>query len=333
MFIRRLFTSLALLGLSLTAAFSQNLYSTIATPGNPANIQGMMMGDDIFLSMQLEGGQGLLSVLVQPDGEYRKLDLSSVGKNPIVAGVTRNDSTCFYYLKYLNKRVVLSTLLMNQENDQGQQLSETIDIPGVIYGSYVEGSDLFMLCGVKDEFKLKLLQIRNGQLHSTSEFGLTFNLGKKKGQRVTFYDMSNPVAPQQVIGDVKICKDGRAIWILVDEPMDDNDVTMTNMTMFRTTAIKLDLDTKTTIVKSFYELTKARFTSTVFDGDIIRMVLDNGLRVEQFDFYTGKKKGSVLLPWSKEIRRDSTYARIGSSFKTLKDVRGAAILNRVFGSL
>jgi hypothetical protein len=122
------------------------------------------------------------------------------------------------------------------------KLPDHIPVPGVIYGSYVEGNDLYMLCGVKNEYKLRLLQMRNGNMKSVSEFPLTFNLGKRKNQLVTFMDMALPVSPLDAVGQVKICKDGRAIWILVDEAYSDNDVTITENSLFRTTAIKLDLD-------------------------------------------------------------------------------------------
>ena len=325
---------LALVVLSHTA-FSQTLYSTITMPEAPSNIQGMMMGDDIFLSMKVRQGlshQQQLSMLVHANGEYSELDLSIVGDNPVVAAVKRGDSTCFYYLKTHEKNVVLATMVMTEVNKKGEALPTVIDIPGKIYGSYVEGSDLFMLCGVKNEFKLKLLQIRNGQAHSIREFGLTFNLGKRKDQRVTFFDMSKPVTPQVAAGDVKICKNGRAIWIIVDEPFRDADVTMTNMTLFRTTVIRLDLDTQETVVKSFYETLKAYFTSAIMGNDVYRMVSDNGLRIDQIDFYSGKKKGTVSLPITKEQRRDTVYARIGSEFKTYKTLMSNSVLSRWIGN-
>lgn len=324
----------ALLAISLTA-YSQGLHSTISSPGVPSNIQGMMMGDEIFLSMNLKQGssrQQRLSMLVHPNGEYSELDLSGISQNPVVAGVKRGDSTCFYYLKTVDKNVVMGTVLMMGDNKKGETLPDVIDIPGKIYGSYVEGSDLYMLCGVKNEFKLKLLQIRNGHAHSIREFGLTFNLGKRKDQRVTFIDMNKPVTPQVAVGDVKICKEGRAIWIIVDEPFKDADVTMTNMTLFRTTVIRLDLDTQETIVKSFYETMKTHFTSSIMGNDVYRMVSDNGLRIDQIDFYTGKKKGTVSLSITKEQRRDTVYARIGSEFKTYKTLMSNPVLTRWMGN-
>ena len=45
-----------------------------------------------------------------------------------------------------------------------KSLNETIDIPGKIYGTYIEDDDLFALCPLKNEFKLKLLRIRDGSV-------------------------------------------------------------------------------------------------------------------------------------------------------------------------
>jgi hypothetical protein len=334
MFLQKLSVLIATFAAGVTFSYSQKLYSTITPAGKPVNVQGMMVGDDIFLSMQVEAVHGPenLSVMVEPDGEQKVLDLSGTTGYPIVAGVKRGDSTCFYYLSHLKKSVTLSTLLLDSNTAKGQQMLNHIPVPGVIYGSYVEGDDLFMLCGVKNEYKLRLLQIRNGRLKGVSEFPLTFNLGKRKNQRVTFIDMANPVTPVEAAGDVKICKDGRAIWILIDEPFDDKDVTVTSNSLFRTTAIRLDLDAKTSIVKSFYQPDRSRFTSAVLGNDIYRLVYGGPLHVDQFDFYSGKKKNTAELSRGKETRYDSTYARISNKCKTEKSVKGVSHLERWLGA-
>jgi len=165
----------------VVTAYSQILHKTLIAPGEPENIHGMMVGESVFLSMQVNGksdGQKNHSVLVHPNGEHQKIDLGPMSGHPIVAGVKGVDSLCFYFLEYFQKAAVVATVLVG--SDKSQKLPGRINVPGVIYGSYVVGSDLFMLCGVKGEFKLKLLQIRNGHLITQSDFPLTFDLGKKK---------------------------------------------------------------------------------------------------------------------------------------------------------
>ena len=292
-----------------------------------------MVNEDIFLSMQVKGsrsGQESLHVLIKPNGDQKKIDLTGISGLPIVAGVQRGDSTCLYYLDRVEKTVVLSTLVIDENTGASSKLTGSIPVPGMIYGSYVEGNDLYMLCAVKNEYKLRLFQMRNGVLRSASEFPLTFNLGKRKNQLVTFMDMANPVSPLDAVGQVKICKDGRAIWILVDEAYSDRDVTVTENSLFRTTAIKLDLDKQTTIVKSFYEPERSGFVSAVLGNSIYRWVLSSG-RIDEFDFISGKKKNSVLVPGLRDARLDSTYVHINDKFKIEKSVKGKTYLDHIFG--
>ncbi|HTF18773.1 MAG TPA: hypothetical protein VK658_11900 [Chryseolinea sp.] len=330
--VQKFFIAFSISVLSSIATYSQDLVATVTPAGTPSNIQGMMIGVDVFLSMNVQGSQAPFAVMINPDGEQRTLDLSAIGANPLVAGVKSGDSTFFYFLKQVNKVTGIASMVLDNQTDKSHVLPYHFDVPGEIYGSYIEGQDMFMLCGVKNEYKLRLLQFRAGKLFDKSEFPLTFNLGKSKTQRITFFDMANPVTPSQAVGHVKICKDGRTIWILVDEPKNDRDVTQTEKTLFRTTAVKLNLDTKQTTVKSFYESEPVAFTSHPLGNDVYRLVLSaNGFRVDQFNFNTAKKVNSVILEHGTEPGRDSTYARLGG-LKTEKNVKRVPLIKRYMGS-
>ena len=324
------------LGLS-QSVYSQELFTELSPAGRITNITGMMIGDDIFLSADVSDKNGKASsksFLIHQDGTKQPVDIDLGGDKQLIAGVRQGDSTFFYYLYAINERVVIESVVVDNQSSKRYALSNSTDVPGKIYGSYVEKGSLFMLCGIKGEFTLRLLEFRSGNFIKHTNFPLSIDLAKKKEGIVSFFDTTYPTTPQQAAAVMKLVKNKDVIWIIFDEPYKDFDRSVTESSMFKTTVIKLDLITAKVEIKAFFEPQRYPFTSAMVDGYLYRLVIEpSSQRIDQFSFETGKFIKSATLNRGKESGRDSTYAHISGRFRTEKDVKGAYIIKRVFGRL
>lgn len=320
----------------LNTSHAQQHFSSLEVPSNMRAIRGMMVGEDIFLSIEWPSGDLTTmntSYFIKPDGSNVEIDMSRLVKKAIIGGVRRGDRTQFYYLDEMKDIVSVHCLEIGPSGEK-KDLSDTVEVPGKIYGSYTENGSLYMLCALKKDFTLKLLQLQDGKLVNETTFSLSYDLGKKKETNVSFYHAAPHTTPKQASAPVKIVKDGNNIWITIDEPMMKVDLTLTESSIFKTTVIKLDLLTGKTAIKAFYETQRDHFTSTVVGGDVYRLVFARPVpRIDQFNFESGKKVKTANLVRGNDPARDSTYAHIGTNLKTEKDVKKAYVVKRVIGNL
>jgi hypothetical protein len=322
----------------LPLTYAQTSFASLTLPGKADEIRGMLIDDDIFLSAAFSTAsttRNVRSYFVRPDGKKTEVDLKVVGDKPMIAGVRRGGNTFFYYVDEISKRAVIRCMVVDSIGSS-KSLSETIDIPGKIYGTYIEDEDLFALCALKNEFKLKLLRIRDGSVIDEASFPLSFDIGKNKGAKVSFFDASIPTTPLEASSLVKLVKDKNLIWLIADEPislLDNSNYDPQSTPMYKTTVVKVDLKEKKTSIKSFFEPSLNSFTSALFNGDVYRLVIDREPRIDQFNFESGKKIKTIKLLRGEEPGRDSTYARIAKYVKTEKDVKKAQIVKRLLGHL
>jgi hypothetical protein len=317
-------------------SYTQELFTTLKMPGKVDKIWGMMIDNDIFMSIEFPDTNTKLtniSYFIHPDGSKTEIDLTAIADKPIIGGIRRDGSTYFYYLDEVSKKAVVKCFVVDSSG-MGTTLPKAIDVPGKIYGCYIERGDLFMLCAVKKKFTLKLLCLRDGILAAETDFPLTFDLGGTKETKVSFFDAALPTTPQQASAPIKIVKDKNLIWITIDEPYRDYGQAVTESSIFKTTVARLDLVTGKTSIKSFFEKQWYPFTSALLKGNLYRLVLEHKKpRVDIFNFENGQQIRTWNLLRGAEPGRDSTYARIETYLKTEKDVKGANVVKRIMGNL
>lgn len=158
------------------------------------------------------------------------------------------------------------------------------------YGTYIEEDDLLALCALKNEFKLKLLRIHDGSIIDEISFPLSFDIGKNKGEKVSFFDASIPTTPLEANAFVKLVKDKNLIWLITDEPIGPYDnYGKHSLPLFKSTVVKLDLKEKKSSIKSFFEPSLTSFTSCLFNGDLYRLIPERELRIDVFNLKVVKK--------------------------------------------
>jgi hypothetical protein len=334
-FCRVAFLLLTFTEVLLRISYAQTPIANLTLPGNAAEIRGMPIAEDIFLSAVFSSAttsRSVQSYFIHPNGKRTELDFKVIGDKPMIGGVRRGNNTFFYYVDEISKQAYISCLLVDSIGAT-RALSERIEIPGKIYGTYIEDGDLFALCALKNEFKLRLLHIHDGVMINEISFAISFDIGNNKKENVSFFDASIPTTPQEASALVKLIKDKNSIWLVADEPIGRYDSFEQHpSTIFRTTVVRLDLQQKTSSIRTFFETSKSTFTSAILDGDLYRLVLEKELRVDQFNFESGKKIKTIKLQRGNEPGRDSTYARIGKYNKTEKDVKNADVVKRILGT-
>jgi hypothetical protein len=334
-FCRIAFLLLTFTKVLLPSSYAQTPIAKLTLPGNAAEIRGMLIGEDIFLSAVFSSAttsQSVQSLIIHPNGKKTELDLKVIGDKPMIGGIRRGNNTFFYYVDDISKRAVIRCLVVDSIGAT-RPLSEPIQIPGKIYGTYIEDGDLFALCALKNEFKLRLLHIHDGSMINEISFPISFDIGNNKKENVSFFDASIPTTPKEASALVKLIKDKNSIWLVADEPIGRYDTFEQHpSTIFRTTVVRMDLQQKTSSIRTFFETSKSTFTSAILDGDLYRLVLEKELRVDHFNFESGKKVKTIKLQRGNEPGRDSTYARIGKYNKTEKDVKNADVVKRVLGT-
>jgi hypothetical protein len=314
---------------------AQTPLTSIDMPGKVSDIRGMLMDDDIFLSMvfrPISGKPFTKSYFIKSNGSAVSADVDVVGDRPMIGGIRSGGNTFLYYVDKVSKRKVVRWVVLDSAG-RGNPADAFIELPGKICGTYIESGDLHILCGVEDKFSLKLLRIREGVLQGETRLPLPFDIGNLPNGKVSFFDTAKPTTPKDVSAPVKIMKEDRLLWITVDEPLLDFDKGLA-MNTFRTTVVKLDLSSGKSSIKSFFEPDLKFFVSAMSKGKLYRVYgnLENR-KMDVYNFEDGKKGNTVSLISGKDAGRDSTYARIGKYWKTEKDIKKANVVKRVFGQL
>ena len=296
----RLATTFVFTTFFLPLSYAQTSIASLTLPGKADEIRGMLIDEDIFLSAAFSTAsttRNIRSYFVHPDGKKTEVDLKIVGDKPMIGGIRRGDNTFFYYVDEISKRAVIRCVVVDSIG-ASRSLSETIEIPGKIYGTYIEEDDLFALCALKNEFKLKLLRIHDGSIIDEISFPLSFDIGKNKEAKVSFFDASIPTTPLEASALVKLVKDKNLLWLIADEPIEPvrSSILQQLSLMFKTTVVKLDLKRKESHLSNlFLSHRMASFTTAMFNGDLYRLVIDREPRIDLFNFESGQKLKTLKI--------------------------------------
>src|SRR5688572_8741675 len=82
-------------------AYPQTPFTSNEIPGKVSDIRGMLMDDDIFLSMVLRPMNAkpfIQSCFIKPDGSVRSVNVDAIGDKPIIGGIRRGTNTFLYYV-------------------------------------------------------------------------------------------------------------------------------------------------------------------------------------------------------------------------------------------
>jgi|JI10StandDraft_1071094.scaffolds.fasta_scaffold35588_4 hypothetical protein len=261
-------------------------------------LKGAVLNDSLFLTIE-----GLRTVSafkrnfywIKADGSVRTLPLKLNKDQSIYAVGYTEDEEYYYYPIEIKKRVFLRALILNKKTTELREGSLEIEIPGTIYGSYVEGGRVYLILAEKKSYTLQLLSIKGLEIDSRKEFKLTFDLGSYKTEQAKFTNAYESFIPAKAFSPIKLTRDNNTLWITVDEPkkFTYEYTEPPPGVIYKTTVIKVDLnDTDKSVVKSFFENRSGDFSTRVFDDKLFRIYSDyeyNTTTVEAFDFATSQK--------------------------------------------
>lgn len=308
--------------LMLTMSFvpqAQSLLSEI-TPGKATvvkDIRGMIVDNDIFLTVNfLESPTGTVvktkSYWIHADGTQKEIDLKPIEDKALIAVSTLGDSVYYYYLEESKKTFVIRAWVWSSQTGSGKTSGMQIDLPGKLFGNYIDQGSLYLVCALKGSYSLRLVQIQGMQVYKETNFSLSFDLGKNKKAAVSYFSPGAMATTSQASASIKITKEENTIWITADEPMRDYDRTVEESSLFKTSVVRLDPATGQASTKVFFDPSHNYFNSTLFDGNLYRVLQDDGLRMDVFNFENGKKVHSMKMPSTVDHDQDMAYSRLGS---------------------
>jgi len=271
-------------------SFGQKLLSeiNIGTNGMFYKLKGMPTGEGVFLKFDLFEARLDSTYHVGSNGVTRSANLEAIKDKVLFALAIQADSSFYYFLEENKKTVMIRSLAVHRGNGKGQISNRHIDLPGRLYGTYVENGDLFLLCALKGSFTLRLAQVHGMQLLKETNFVLPFDLGRNKRATVSFVERGSMENLGQSTASIKIFRERQCIWIAVDEPFPSLEPPVAESAIFKTSIIKLDLATGESSNRVFFESARVPFSSTVFNNTVYRIVNENGIRVDMIDFETSK---------------------------------------------
>ncbi|MEJ7643317.1 MAG: hypothetical protein WKF87_01870 [Chryseolinea sp.] len=309
----RLLLTFALLSLSFND-FAQNVLTQINSAERVKAINGMMIGSNLFLNVSYASNEndGAAGLLIRPDGTSVQVNTRILKDKLLIAGVLSGDSTSFYYIDVVKKVAFLRAWVISNQSGTGSASSCRIEIPGQIYGSFVEGDALYLLCAMKNSYTLQLIRVVGSSVNSTKNYKLSIDLGKMKSNAVAFFEIDN----QNFRGStasMRVVKDRRTIWIVADEPAEQFEDTTKPSTIFKTTVVRLDRSNEGSEVRTFYEQSRNKFASAISGEDVVRVIFARkNIRIQHFYFHSGKLINTSLVSLPLQHTRDSVYARSGS---------------------
>jgi hypothetical protein len=221
----------------------------------------------------------------------REVELPELKGLPVFA-IGGTDSTYYYFLKEEKKGAFVGALAV--KGNARKLSNQTIELATLLYGSYVENGHLLLLTAEKAGYSLLLLEYDGLNLVKKTRFPLSFELGKFKKSRVSFYNAAVPALPVDVVSPIKIVKDKACIWICIDDrtsrsPDDPN-------LQFKTNVTRFDLTTGQASNRIFTESSGYFFNSIVYKDHLYRVVQENGFRFEVFSLASGSKVFSHTRP-------------------------------------
>ncbi|MBN8652513.1 MAG: hypothetical protein J0L67_13860 [Cytophagales bacterium] len=122
-------------------------------------LKGAVLNDSLFLTIE-----GLRTVSafkrnfywIKADGSVRTLPLKLNKDQSIYAIGYTEDEEYYYYPIEIKKRVFLRALILNKKTTELREGNLEIEIPGTIYGSYVEGGRVYLILAEKKSYTLQL---------------------------------------------------------------------------------------------------------------------------------------------------------------------------------
>ncbi|MCE7864848.1 MAG: hypothetical protein DYG99_15020 [Bacteroidetes bacterium CHB5] len=261
-------------------------------------LKGAVLNDSLFLSV--EGVQTAYNskrnfYWVKADGSVRKLPLDLNKNHSIYAVGYTKDEEYYYYPVEIRKRVFLRAIIFNKKTSELRAGTQEVEIPGTIYGSYVEDGRVYFVLAEKKSYLLQLLCIKGLEVDSKKEFKLTFDLGSYKTEQAKFTNANESFTPSKAFSPIKLIRDNNILWITIDEPKNFTYEYTEPPTgaIYKTTVIKIDLnDADKSVVKSFFESRPGDFSAKVFDNKLFRIYLDNRINtttIDVFDIVTSQK--------------------------------------------
>lgn len=259
-------------------------------------LKGAVLNDSLFLT--IEGLRTATTVKrnfywVKADGGVRTLQLNLNKNHSIYAVGYTEDEEYYYYPVEFRNRAFLRAIILNKKTSELREGIQEVEIPGTIYGSYVEEGRVYLVLAEKNSYTLQLLCIKGLEIDSRKEFKLTFDLGSYKTEQAKFTNANESFIPAKAFSPIKLIRENNTLWITVDEPK--------NFTyeytepppgaIYKTTVIKVDLnDADKSVVKSFFENRPGDFSTRVFNDKLFRIYNDSDITtVEVFDITTSKK--------------------------------------------
>jgi|GEM_PF-3115006 len=286
------------------------------------NLKGVVSGDSIFLSF-LQSRIGSMedpkyhSMWVSSKGQGRQIDLDEL-QGKYLAGISAaRDTTRYYFFEEAtNNSVLLRCLNYDERWGKKTIAAQTATLPGRLLGSYIESDDLYLICASKKDYRVRLIRIHGTQVVNEKIFNLAGELVKKKNTRVAFIQEGETVTPYQASASVKIVKASDGIYISIDEFYDANAI---KQGMFKTTVMKLDLNSESVSTRVFFEPSMDYFNSMTFGGHLYRVKYESRyLKLEIFNLANGKLVTSKIFNEPKGSILANVYNRDGSNKTTTK---------------
>jgi hypothetical protein len=297
------------------------------------DIQGMAIDHGIFINVSLvdpetRAAPEKKSYRIHDNGTLDEVNLGIIKDEQLVAIAKSGDSIYNYYLDEDRKKVTIRAWELSNQNGAGKIGAQQISLSGTLYGSYSERGDLFLLCSSKGSFALRLMQIRGMQVVKETSFSLSFDLGRNKKSTVSFIQAWQTETFLQAASLIKLTKEGDVIWITVDEPMSTYEEKTSQSALSKTTVVRLDLMTGDADVKTFYDPTREYFNSSISTGLLFKVVRDNGLRIDVFNFEDERKIYTVAIPARVDYSGDIAYVRLGYNFVSKETILGPILGSR-----
>lgn len=268
----------------LISGFSQKQVAEVELPSPVIkNISGIVCGDSVLFTYyrnELYKSAAFNAVWIYPDGSQKRINLKELSGKLLIGVVHTKDSIQYYFLEEAKKKIELGMLTYHRYTNQKGAHSDRITLPGKLLGCYIE-RNLFLIYATKEGSAVTLLEINNLTIVQQQKFNDAFDWEKLKTMRSTFIDSRFPMRNSQLITPLRLIREDSAIFIVADDPATTETA---SQPAFKTYISKLDLKTKTSDSKIFFEPSRADFRTVVKDNKVFRFVSRKDPELSIYDF-------------------------------------------------
>jgi hypothetical protein len=295
-------------------------------PSLVAETKSMEVGDSLFIAFKLKQTDNkYLYRWISKEGKVAAIFSPGLDFNRLYAVTTIGKSIFYYMLDPDRKSFKLKALEYDKATSRFVGFTETLELDGTLYASYVQGGQLMLITNLKKEGqRLNLLGIQGGTTVSSVSFPISIDLSNFKKAEADFQFAATPQVPFFAGSALKFIKDGNVLWAIADickdPPMFERPP---DPKQPKTIVLKLDIkNPENSESKAFFTSTEAEFRSTFFNGTLIRMFVDENLNVEGINYST-KEEVFATRQWKRAVtepivtwNRGKTFlAKNGSSTK------------------